>query len=217
MHMFVISSVYIEISTWSPHFTMMGRQDYVTALKIIFTRGRLKCKKWMMMRICISWIQPHTHEAIQRYILNTVNSFLCFSINYFKNWLLSNNLIIVRNHGDERDIKRKLERQVDTQIKIEIQSNLEFQSLTVSSTRSPQTPRLQIDVQDAYEIGFRRSTYAQKEDNINFPMTSVPGPTKIRFDQNFWNNVNTYSLSRPGVVHIKTDAQIAYDIQSGRS
>jgi hypothetical protein len=103
--------------------------------------------------------------------------------------LLSNNLIIVRNHGDEeedeRDIKRKLERQVDTQIKIEIQSNLEFQSLTVSSTRSPQPPRLRIDVQDAYEIGFRRSTYAQKEDNINFSMTSVPGTNKIRFDQNF--------------------------------
>jgi hypothetical protein len=68
--------------------------------------------------------------------------------------LLSNDLIIVGNHGDdeedERDIKRVLERQGDAHIKVEIQSNLELQSLTSSPTQSPEPPRLQIDVQDAY-------------------------------------------------------------------
>jgi hypothetical protein len=45
-------------------------------------------------------------------ILNMVNSFLCSFTNYFENQLLPNDLIIVRNHGDdeedERDIKKAL-------------------------------------------------------------------------------------------------------------
>jgi hypothetical protein len=102
------------------------------------------------MRTCLLWIQSHPYVAIQRHLLNTVNSFLCSSTKYFENRLLSNNLIIVRNHGydeeDEWDIKRALERQGDAHIKVEIQSNLKFQSLTSSSTRSPGPLRLQIDV-----------------------------------------------------------------------
>jgi hypothetical protein len=62
-----------------------------------------------------------------------------------------------------------LERQGDAHIKVEIQSNSKFQSLTSSPTQNPGPPWLQIDVQDAYEIGFGRSTYAQQEDKINFP------------------------------------------------
>jgi hypothetical protein len=59
-----------------------------------------------------------------------VKSFLCSSTNYFKNRFLPNDLIIVRNHGDEeedkRDIKRVLERQGGVHIKGEIHSNKEF-------------------------------------------------------------------------------------------
>jgi hypothetical protein len=97
-----------------------------------------------------------------------VISFLSSSINYLDNLLLPNDLIIVRNHGDDeedtKDIKRVLERQGDVNIKVEIQSNLLFQSLTSSSTQSSGPPRLQIYVQDAY---------AQKEDEITFPMAPV--------------------------------------------
>jgi hypothetical protein len=82
------------------------------------------------MRTCLSWIQPHPHGAILRHLLNIVNSFLYSSTNYFENRLLPNDLIIVRNHGDdekdEQDIKRALVRQGDTHIKVEIQSNSEF-------------------------------------------------------------------------------------------
>jgi hypothetical protein len=42
--------------------------------------------------------------SILRYILNMVNSFLCSSINYLVNRLLPNDLIIVRNYGDEEDV-----------------------------------------------------------------------------------------------------------------
>jgi hypothetical protein len=135
--------------------------------------------------------------------------------------LLPNNLIIVRNHGDdekdERDIRRVLERQGDMHIKVEIQSKSEFQSLTSSPTRSTGPPRLQIDVQDAYQIGFGHSTYARKEDEIAFPIALVLGPTKIGLDQNCRNNFNMQSPTHSGVVHIKTDVQLAYDIQLGRS
>jgi hypothetical protein len=72
------------------------------------------------MRTCLSWIQPHPHGAILRHLLNMVNLFLCSSTNYFENQLLPNDLIIVRNHGDdeedERDIKRELERQGDAHL-----------------------------------------------------------------------------------------------------
>jgi hypothetical protein len=102
--------------------------------------------------------------------------------------LLPNDLIIVRNHGhdeeDERDLMRALERQGDAHIKVEIQSNLEFQSLILSPTRSLGPPQLQIDVQDTYDIRFESSTYAPKEDEIVFPMAAVPDSTKIGFDQN---------------------------------
>jgi hypothetical protein len=92
-------------------------------------------------------------------------------------------LIIVRNHGDdeedERDIKRMLERQVDVHIKLEIQSNLEFQSLTLSKTQNPGPPRLQIDVQGAYEIGFGHSTYAWKEDEIKSNSSRISEASSI--------------------------------------
>jgi hypothetical protein len=82
------------------------------------------------MRTCLSWIQLHPYGAILSDLLNTVNSFLCSSTNYFENRLLHNDLIIVRNHRDEeedeQDIKRALERQVDAHIKVDIQSNSEF-------------------------------------------------------------------------------------------
>jgi hypothetical protein len=82
------------------------------------------------MRTCLSWIQPHPHVTIPRHLLDKVNLFLCSSTNYFENRLLPNDLIVVRNHGDdekdEQDIKRALGRQGDAHIKVEIHSNLKF-------------------------------------------------------------------------------------------
>jgi hypothetical protein len=115
------------------------------------------------MRTSVAWIQSHPHKAILRHISNTVISFFCYSIYYLENRLLPNDLIIVRNYGDdeedERDIKRALERQG-------------------------------VYVQDAYQIGFGGSTYAQKEDEITFPMEPVPGPTKIGLECSCRNNFN---------------------------
>jgi hypothetical protein len=130
--MFAASGVYSQISLWPPPFVMMERQGCGVTLKMTLSRGQLKCKKRRRMRTSVAWIQPHPHGAILRHLSNTVNSFFCSSVNYYVNQLLANDLIIVRNHGadedDEWDIKRALERQVDAHIKVEIQSNSEFQS-----------------------------------------------------------------------------------------
>jgi hypothetical protein len=169
---------------------------------VLWRRWRTKWVLWLPTTL-LDWLIGHGKQRIAvatdedmpfmdtttwilKHLLNTVNSFLCSSINYFKNWLLPNDLIIVRNHGDDeedkRDIKRALERQEDAHIKVEIQSNSEFSSLTSSPTWSAGSSWLQIDVHDAYEMGFGHSTYARKEDEISFPMASVSSPTKIRFD-----------------------------------
>jgi hypothetical protein len=117
-----------------------------------------------------------------------VNSFLCSSTKYFENILLPNDLIIIRNRGDDEkdewDTKRALERQGYVHIKVVIQSNSEFQCFTLSQTRSPGPPRLQIDVQDAYDIGFGRSTFAWKWDKTEFLMELVRCPSRIRLNEN---------------------------------
>jgi hypothetical protein len=87
------------------------------------------------MRTSLTWIQPHHHGAILRHILNTINLFLCSSVNYLKNQLLPNDLIIVWNNRDDEDIwdtKDVLESPRDVHNKVEIQTNSEFQSLTLN-------------------------------------------------------------------------------------
>jgi hypothetical protein len=115
MHMLAASGVYIQMFPWSQPFTMMGRQGCVIALKITLSQGRFKCKKGV---------------AILRHLLNMVNPSFCSSTNYFENQLLPNDLVIVRDHGDDEedewDMKRVLERQGDAHIKVDIKSNLEF-------------------------------------------------------------------------------------------
>jgi hypothetical protein len=78
---------------------------------------------------------------------------------------------------DKQSIKKVLESQGDVPEKVANQSNSELPSS--SPTRSPGPPRIQIDVQIAYNLHFGHSTYAQKAKEINFPMVPVSCPTKI--------------------------------------
>jgi hypothetical protein len=142
----------------------MERQGCDAALKMTLSREQFKCKKGRMMKTSHAWIQPHHHRVILRHILNTKNLFqITLSID-FENILLPVNLIIVRNHGDdEEDVGenfRGVEDQQGHPIQVGDQPNLEFQSLISNLTQSPGPPCIQIDTHDAYEIGFRRSTYA---------------------------------------------------------
>jgi hypothetical protein len=111
-----------------------------------------------------------------------VNSFLCSSAYNIESRLLHNDLIILRNQGEDHEvqmsIKKMLKSQGDMHKKVVNQSNSELSSS--SPTRSPGPPHIQIDVQIVNNLRFGHSTYAQKAKEITFPMTLVWYPTKIR-------------------------------------
>jgi hypothetical protein len=95
---------------------------------------------------------------------------------------------------DKRSIKNVLESQGDVHEKVANQSNSEL--LSSSPTQSPGPPRIQIDVQIVYDLYFGCYAYARKAKEINFPMSPVSCPTKIRvilihqnntdFQNHFW-------------------------------
>jgi hypothetical protein len=89
---------------------------------------------------------------------------------------------------DKRNIKKVLESQGNVHEKVANQSNSELPSL--SPTRSLGPPRIQIDVQVAYELCFGRSTYARKAKEITIPMELVSCPTKIRVVRNHQNSID---------------------------
>jgi hypothetical protein len=72
--------------------------------------------------------------------------------------------------------------------KVANQSNSEMPSS--SPTRSPGPPRIPIDVQIAYDLRFRRSTYARKAKDITFPMKLVSYPPKIGVIHNHQKSTN---------------------------
>jgi hypothetical protein len=89
---------------------------------------------------------------------------------------------------DKWSIKKVLESQGDVHEKVVNQSNSEL--LSSSPTRSLGSPRIQIDVQIAYDIFFGHSTYAQKAKEITFAMTLVSHLTKIGVVRNHQNNTD---------------------------
>jgi hypothetical protein len=83
---------------------------------------------------------------------------------------------------NKRSIKKVLESQGDVQEKVANQSNSEL--LSSSPTQSLGPPRIQIDVQIAYDLCFGRFTYARKAKEITFLMALVPCSTRIGFVHN---------------------------------
>ena len=84
----------------------------------------------------------------------------------FENKLLPNDLIIVRNHGDdEEDIGEEFGGVVD---------ELEAQSKSSSSLlRSPGAARTKINTQAAYGVRFGCSLYGWKDNFKEFPLALV--------------------------------------------
>jgi hypothetical protein len=89
---------------------------------------------------------------------------------------------------DKRIIKKVLESHGDAHEKVANQSNSEL--LSLSPTRSPGPPCIQIDVQITYELRFGRSTYARKAKEITFPIELVSCPTKIGVIRNHQNSID---------------------------
>jgi hypothetical protein len=89
---------------------------------------------------------------------------------------------------DKRSIKKVLESQGDVHEKVANQSNSELPSS--SPTRSSGPPRIQIDVQIAYDLRVGRSTYAWKAKEITFLVEPVSYPTKIGVVHNHQNTTD---------------------------
>jgi hypothetical protein len=89
---------------------------------------------------------------------------------------------------DKRSINKVLESQGDVHEKVVNQSNSELPSL--SPTQSPESHRIQIDIQIAYNFCFGHSTYAQKAKEITFPMELVSWPNKIGVVRNHQNSTD---------------------------
>jgi hypothetical protein len=89
---------------------------------------------------------------------------------------------------DKWNIKKVLESQGDVHEKVANQSNSELPSL--SPTQSPGPPRIQINIQIAYDLRFGRSTYARKANEITFPVALISYPTKIGVVRNHQNSTN---------------------------
>jgi hypothetical protein len=88
------------------------------------------------------------------------------------------------------DIKKVLEVQGNMHNMVEVQTNSESRSLTLSPTRSPGPPCLQIDIQDTSDLQFGLSTYACKAKEITFPIPPVPWSTKIGVGHNHQNKTD---------------------------
>jgi hypothetical protein len=88
----------------------------------------------------------------------------------------------------KQSIKKVLGSQGDVHEKVANQSNSELSSS--SPTRSTGPPHIHIDVNIAYDLRFGRSTYARKAKEINFKMTLVSYPIKIRVICNNQNSTN---------------------------
>ncbi|TVU13612.1 hypothetical protein EJB05_40328, partial [Eragrostis curvula] len=102
----------------------------------------------------------------------SVSSFLMSSIYGFENKMLPNELIIVRNHGDDEDVAGELLGGVEG--RQEVQIKFEAQSKSVSSPfRTPTPVGTKTGAQVAYEIGFGCSLYGWKAKKITFPMDLV--------------------------------------------
>jgi hypothetical protein len=89
---------------------------------------------------------------------------------------------------DKQSIKKVLENKGHVHEKVANQSNSELPSS--SPTRSTGPPRIQIDVQIAYDLRFGCSTYARKAKEIPFPMALVSCQTKIGVVRNHQNSIN---------------------------
>jgi hypothetical protein len=72
---------------------------------------------------------------------------------------------------DKHSINKVLESQGDVHEKVANQSNSELPSS--SPTQSSGPPRIQIDVQIAYNLHFGRSTYGRKAKEITFLIALV--------------------------------------------
>jgi hypothetical protein len=139
----------------------------------------------------IEILGPITRSQAQQ-LNHQVNSFLCSSAYNIESQLLPNDLIVLRNQGEDHGGQTEYQEGAGEPRRrareVVNQSNSELPSF--SPTQSPGPPHIQIDVQIAYNLRFGRSTYERKAKEISFPMALVSCPTKIGVICNHQNSTD---------------------------
>jgi hypothetical protein len=120
-------------------------------------------------------------RACARQLQYQVKSFLSSTPCQLQYRLLPNEIIIVRDEGQtyeglknylgraqDQDVDKVLDKRRDERNKMEAYSETD-----VSPTQIPGPVRLQIESQNAYELGFSHSLYGWKDNDGSFPMLPV--------------------------------------------
>jgi hypothetical protein len=117
-------------------------------------------------------------DFIQRCILSTVSLFLYAFIDDSENRLLPNNVMMIRNYGEDMESLKerrggaKEQQRRPSQVGVPIQVELESNS---DSRNSPHQNRRS----DHIQLRFGRSLYGWKAKRLNFPMTPVSRPNSF--------------------------------------
>jgi hypothetical protein len=125
-------------------------------------------------------------DFIQRCILSMMSLFLYAFIDDSENWLLPNNVMMIRNYGGDKEglkERRGGAKEQQRQAKLESQSKSSWNPI-----RIPGTVCTKIVAQITYQLRFGRSLYGWKDKRINFPMELVSYPNSFWVHRKRWNN-----------------------------
>ena len=117
--------------------------------------------------------RSRTHQLKQQ-----VNSFLCSSSCENGNRLLLNDVLVLRNLGEDQQGLGKGRGVKGEQLGRPHRAGAQANS-TSTPPRNPGAGRTKIDAQDAYRLRFGRSIYGWKENFLEFSMAPVPYQTSI--------------------------------------
>jgi hypothetical protein len=134
---------------------------------------------------------PITRSRAQQ-LNRQVNSFLWSSTYNIESRLLPNDLIVLRNQGEDHGFQMEHQEGAGEPRRHAREGGepIQFGMPSSSPAQSPGPSHIQINVQIAYDLHFGRSIYAQKAKEITFPMALVSCPTKIGVVRNHQNITN---------------------------
>jgi hypothetical protein len=117
----------------------------------------------------------HITDFIQRCILSIVSLFLYAFIDDSENRLLPNNVMMIRNYGENKEGLKERRGGAKEQQRRPSQVGVQSKS-SWNPIRIPGTIGTKIVAQITYQLRFERSLYGWKAKRINFPMEPVTHP-----------------------------------------
>jgi hypothetical protein len=180
-HLFVGVGVRLDFGLQESTYVQQLSQLHMDSnLGVLLLHGKIT-------KSTLRWIQPHVDtlsesvtiiDFIQRCILSMVSLFLYTFIDDSENRLLPNNVMMIRNYGEDwNGLKRDVEGQRSSkggEAKLVSQSKSSWNPI-----RIPRTVGNKIIAQITYQLYFGRSLYVWKAKRIKFPMELVTHPNSF--------------------------------------